>query len=170
MWPIRMKVSLVDLCHILDCDFYLSSVCFTLKVKVQEQWQSCIQADKKKSLFTWWLQYRKSQVMFKVSPASLQTFIDTPNCVLEDRVQYNTVRIPNVFCDCHLQIIESIWNIFVCFLYCNHQVYREILITLYNRLMFVPCIVWLRIIDQLTWEAPWRWHMDAEKCRILRIK
>jgi hypothetical protein len=26
--------------------------------------------------------------MFKVSPASLQTFIDTPNCVLEDRVQY----------------------------------------------------------------------------------
>jgi hypothetical protein len=26
--------------------------------------------------------------MFKVSPASLQTFIDMPNCVLEDRVQY----------------------------------------------------------------------------------
>jgi hypothetical protein len=32
-------------------------------------------------------------------PASLQTSIDTPNCVLEDRVQYNTVHIPNVFCD-----------------------------------------------------------------------
>jgi hypothetical protein len=29
-------------------------------------------------------------------PASLQTFIDTPNCVLEDRVQYSTVHIPNV--------------------------------------------------------------------------
>jgi hypothetical protein len=43
--------------------------------------------------------------MFKVSPASLQTFIDTPNCVLEGRVQYSTVRIPNVFCDGHLQII-----------------------------------------------------------------
>jgi hypothetical protein len=28
--------------------------------------------------------------MFKVSPVSLQTFIDTPNCVLEDRVQYST--------------------------------------------------------------------------------
>jgi hypothetical protein len=28
----------------------------------------------------------------KVSPASLQTFIDTPNCVLEDRVQYSTVH------------------------------------------------------------------------------
>jgi hypothetical protein len=43
--------------------------------------------------------YRKLQVMFKVSPASLQTFIDTPNCVLEDLVQYSTVHIPNVFCD-----------------------------------------------------------------------
>jgi hypothetical protein len=53
----------------------------------------------KKSLCTWWLQYRKLHVMFKVSPASLQTFIDTPNCVLEDRVQYSTVHIPNVFCD-----------------------------------------------------------------------
>jgi hypothetical protein len=40
-----------------------------------------------------------------VSPASLQTFIDTPNCVLEDRVEYSTVRIWNVFCDGHLQII-----------------------------------------------------------------
>jgi hypothetical protein len=39
----------------------------------------------KKSLCTWWLQYRKLQVMFKVSPAILQTFIDTTNCVLEDR-------------------------------------------------------------------------------------
>ena len=34
--------------------------------------------------------------MFELSPASLQTFIDTPNCVLEDRVQYSTVHIPNV--------------------------------------------------------------------------
>jgi len=34
----------------------------------------------------------KLQVMFKVSPASLQTFIGTPNCVLEDRVQYSAVR------------------------------------------------------------------------------
>jgi hypothetical protein len=50
----------------------------------------------KKSLCTWWLQYRKLQVMFKLSPASLQTFIDTPNRVIEDRVQYSTARIPNV--------------------------------------------------------------------------
>jgi hypothetical protein len=60
--------------------------------------------------------------MFKVSPASLQTFIDTQNFVLEDRVQYSTVHIPNVFCDGH---------VFCVFLYCNHQVHRHFLITLY---------------------------------------
>jgi hypothetical protein len=49
---------------------------------------------------TW--QYRKLQVMFKVSPTSLQTFIDTPNCVLKDYVQYSMVHIPNVFCNSHL--------------------------------------------------------------------
>ena len=46
--------------------------------------------------------------MFKVSPAILQRFIDTPNCVLEDRVQYSTVRIPNVFCAGYLQIISCV--------------------------------------------------------------
>jgi len=53
--------------------------------------------------------------MFKVSPASLKTFIDTPNCVLENRVLCSAVHIPNVFCDGHLQII---------ILYCNRQVQR----------------------------------------------
>jgi hypothetical protein len=42
--------------------------------------------------------------MSKVSPASLETFINTPNCVLEDRVQYSTVHIPNVFCNGHRQV------------------------------------------------------------------
>jgi hypothetical protein len=46
--------------------------------------------------------------MFKMSPASFQTFTDTPNCVLEDRVQYNTVHIPNGFCDGHLQLINCV--------------------------------------------------------------
>jgi hypothetical protein len=46
----------------------------------------------KKSLCTWLLQYRKLQVMFKMSPANLQTFTDTPKCVLEDCVQYSTVQ------------------------------------------------------------------------------
>jgi len=44
----------------------------------------------------------------KCPRASLQTFIDTPNCVLEDRVQYSTVHIPNVFCDGHLKIITCV--------------------------------------------------------------
>ena len=46
--------------------------------------------------------------MLKVSAASFQTFIDTLDCVLEDRVQYSTVHIPNVFCDGHLQIISCV--------------------------------------------------------------
>jgi len=61
--------------------------------------------------------------MFKVSSASPLTITDTPNCVLEDRVQYSMVHIPNVFCDNHLQL-------FNCVLYCNRQVHREFLITM----------------------------------------
>jgi hypothetical protein len=74
--------------------------------------------------------------MFKTSPASLQTFSDTPNCVLEDRVQYSTVRvqystvrvhystvrvqysmvhIPNMFCYGHLQIINCVQIVCVFF-------------------------------------------------------
>ena len=52
--------------------------------------------------------------MFKVSPASLQTFIDTPNRVLEDRVQYSTVHIPNA---------QKFFD--------HRQVHRDFLITLY---------------------------------------
>jgi hypothetical protein len=61
--------------------------------------------------------------MLEVSPASLQTFIDTPNCVLEDPVQYSTVHIPNVFCDGHLQLINCVGIV--------RQVYRDFFITLY---------------------------------------
>jgi hypothetical protein len=63
--------------------------------------------------------------MLKVSPTSLQTFIDTPNCVLEDHVQYRTLHIPNVFCDGHLQLISCVGNV--------RQVHRDFLITLYNK-------------------------------------
>jgi len=62
--------------------------------------------------------------MFKVFPSILRAFIETPNCVLEDRVQYSMVLILNVFCDGRLQLIN-------CVLYCNRQVYGDILITLY---------------------------------------
>jgi hypothetical protein len=46
--------------------------------------------------------------MFKVSRASLQIFIDAPNCVLEDSFQYSTVHIPNVFCDSYFQLINCV--------------------------------------------------------------
>ena len=48
-----------------------------------------------------------------------QTFIVTPNCVLEDRVQYSTVHILNVFC--------LKYSIFARFLYRNLQVHRDFL-------------------------------------------
>jgi hypothetical protein len=67
--------------------------------------------------------------MFEVSAASLQTFIDTPNCVLEDRVQHSTVHITNVSCAGHLQIIGFVGIV----LYCNRQVHRDFMITLYKR-------------------------------------
>jgi len=51
--------------------------------------------------------------MFKVSFTSLQTFIDTPNCVLKDHVQYSMVYIPNVFCDGPLQIIGCVGIVIV---------------------------------------------------------
>jgi hypothetical protein len=66
-----------------------------------------IQNDQKVSVHLM-IQYRKLQVMFKVYPAILQTFIDTPNCVLEGRVQYSTVHILSVFCCGHLQIINCV--------------------------------------------------------------
>jgi hypothetical protein len=49
-------------------------------------------------------------------------FIDTPKCVLEDRVQYSTVHIPNVFCDRHLQIINCVGIV---------RIHWDILVTLY---------------------------------------
>jgi len=51
--------------------------------------------------------------MIKVSIASLQTFIDTLNCVLEHRVQFSTVHIPDVFCNGHLQIFSCVGIVIV---------------------------------------------------------
>jgi hypothetical protein len=100
----------------------------------------------KKSLCTWWLQYRKLQVMFKVSPASLQTFIDTANCFLTDRVQYSTVHIVNVFCDGRLQIINCVGIVHVqksgAHRLFDHPVYTEINVTQwYNRMTELSSII-----------------------------
>jgi hypothetical protein len=59
----------------------------------------------KNSLCTWWLQYRNLQVMFKVSPASLQTFIDT-----------RLTLTPSVIPNSNYVIMVSDWNSLNCFL------------------------------------------------------
>jgi hypothetical protein len=56
-------------------------------------------------------------------PRQFQTFIETPNCVLEDRVQCSTVHILNVFCDGRLQLINCVAIV--------GQVHRDFLFTLY---------------------------------------
>jgi hypothetical protein len=82
----------------------------------------------KKSLCTWWLQYRKLQVIFKVFPAILQT---------ADRQGQGDTRLtltPPVIANSNYVIMVSDWNClkyFCVFLYRNHQVHREFMITLY---------------------------------------
>jgi hypothetical protein len=73
----------------------------------------------KKSLCTWWLQYRMLQVMFSVPRQSPDTRLTLTASVISNS---------------NYIIMVSDWNclnIFVCFLYCNHQVHRDLLITLY---------------------------------------
>jgi hypothetical protein len=72
----------------------------------------------KKSLCTWRLQYRKLQAMFKVSPASLQTFIDKTKCVPEDRQGQGDTRLtltPSVIPNSNYVIMVSDWNCLKCF-------------------------------------------------------
>jgi hypothetical protein len=79
---------------------------------------------------------KKLQVILKVATASLRTFIDTPNCVLEDRVQSTTVRIQNLFRDGHLQIMNCVGIVRIRWFFLSHpkenkRVHRDFLITLY---------------------------------------
>jgi hypothetical protein len=64
----------------------------------------------KKPLCTWWLQYRNLQVMFKVLPASLQTFID---CLADDRQGQEDTRLtltPPVIPNSNYVTMVSDWN------------------------------------------------------------
>jgi hypothetical protein len=77
----------------------------------------------KNSPCAWRLQYRKLQVIFKVSPASLQTFINT-------RLTLTPYVLPNS----NYVIMVSDWNClkyFCVFLCWNNQVHSDFLITLY---------------------------------------
>jgi hypothetical protein len=61
-----------------------------------------LQGDQKVSV-SWWLQYRKLQVMFKVSPANHQTFIDT-----------RLTLTPSVISKPNYVIMVSEWNCLKC--------------------------------------------------------
>jgi len=63
----------------------------------------------------------------QIVPRQSPDFNGMPNSVLEGRVQYSTVHIPNLLCDGRLQIIICVGDC----LYCNRQVHRGFLITLY---------------------------------------
>jgi hypothetical protein len=65
--------------------------------------------------------------MFKVSPASLQPFIDTPNCVLETvfSIARSTFQMYPV-----LAIFRSSVFFLGLFEYTNHQAHKDFLITL----------------------------------------
>jgi hypothetical protein len=88
----------------------------------------------KKSLYTWWLQYRKLEVMFKVSPASLQTFIDA-------RLTLTPPVIPNY----NYIFMVSDWNclkyfcVFFCtvIIRCTETFWSPCIITLVNRNMYM---------------------------------
>jgi len=105
-WPVgfkRLNNKGISLCAVM-----LNNGSWRLK------WSCCkLYRVIKKSPCTWWLQYRKLQVVFKVPPRHLQTFTDAPICVLEDCVQYSTVHITNVFCDNRLHIINCVKTVIV---------------------------------------------------------
>jgi hypothetical protein len=71
-------------------------------------------------------------------PRQSPDIIDKPNCVLEERVRYST---PSVTLNSNYVITVSDLNClkyFCVFLYYNHQVHRDFLITLYNSI-FEKC-------------------------------
>jgi hypothetical protein len=97
-----------------------------------------IQGDQN-SLYTWWLQYRKLQVMFLPHYLPQSDFLATgrqgqgdTRLTLMSSVIYNSKYI----------IMVSYWNClkyFCLFFYRNHQAHRDFLITLYYVHSYVTC-------------------------------
>jgi hypothetical protein len=78
----------------------------------------------KKSLCTWWLQYKNTQKYFKQFQSL--TMITLLELGITDSVSVSLVSI-NVW-----RLAGDTLNITCNFLYCNHQVHRDFLFTLYN--------------------------------------
>jgi hypothetical protein len=117
--------------------------------------------------------------MFKVSSASLQTLVDTPNCVLEDRVQYSTVHIPNVLCDGLLQIInfctaivrctDTFWSpcTFKCYLFMHilNHLHFEFNCRMLYKMIITDVICYVLASFKFGLWTPWGWHRRAETRR-----
>jgi len=90
-------------------------------------WTHFVQDDQKVSVHLMITIHKVTSNVQSVPPASLQTFIDTPNCVLEDRVQYSTVHIPNVICDGHLHIVNCVGiKHFITYIYIYIYIYISV--------------------------------------------
>jgi hypothetical protein len=63
-----------------------------------------IQSDQKVSVHLMITIEKVTSNVQSVPRKSPDIYIDTPNCVPEDRVQYSTFHIPNVFCNGHLYL------------------------------------------------------------------
>jgi hypothetical protein len=66
----------------------------------------------KKSLCTWWLQYRKLQVMFKLYPSNFQTVAQS-ECLAADRQGKGDTKLtltPSVIPNSNCVIMVSDWN------------------------------------------------------------
>jgi hypothetical protein len=72
----------------------------------QHNYKMYIQGDKK-SLCTWWLQYRKLHVMFNVSHASFQTFIDTRLTLMPSVIPNSNYVI--MVSDCNFKIFLRVF-------------------------------------------------------------
>jgi hypothetical protein len=91
----------------------------------------------KNYLFTWWLQYRNLQVMFTM--CTMPHYLAQSDCLAADRQGQEGTRLtltPSVVPNSNYVIMVCDWNCLkyfcVFFLYFNHQVNRDFLITLYN--------------------------------------
>jgi hypothetical protein len=93
------------------------------------------QGDKNVSVHTM-ITIRKVTRNVQSVPASLQTFIDTPKCT-------RPTPTPSVIPNSNYVIMVSDWNCikyFTFFLFCNHQVHKECLITLYMCVCVCVCV------------------------------
>jgi hypothetical protein len=72
---------------------------------------------------------QKVTVMFNVSPASLQILLKRRTVF--SKTVFGIALTPSVIRNSNYVIMVSDWNCLKCFLYCNHQVHRDFLITQY---------------------------------------